>query len=146
MLAIVLVTLWEHMLENRLILSPLMAIKDNEWSTSILECMNTMRKQRAFHDVLLCVGKHEIPAHRAILACYSPYMADQLQLSKIPNKEETMLRKDLVEIDSGSAEMLVEFAYTGKLEITGQHVSSLYHASNLWQVQKVKQRVGFSPR
>ncbi|XP_071820765.1 influenza virus NS1A-binding protein-like [Apostichopus japonicus] len=127
---------------NRLILSPLMAIKDNEWSTSILECMNTMRKQRAFHDVLLCVGKHEIPAHRAILACYSPYMADQLQLSKIPNKEESMLRKDLVEIDSGSAEMLVEFAYTGKLEITGQHVSSLYHASNLWQVQKVKAACG----
>lgn len=100
--------------KNRLILSPLLAIKESEWSASILECMNTMRKQRAFHDVLLCVGKHEIPAHRAILACYSPYMANQLQLSKIPNKEESMLRKELLEIDPSSAEVLVEFAYTGK--------------------------------
>lgn len=128
--------------KNRLILSPLLAIKESEWSASILECMNTMRKQRAFHDVLLCVGKHEIPAHRAILACYSPYMANQLQLSKIPNKEESMLRKELLEIDPSSAEVLVEFAYTGKLETTSQHVSSLYHAANLWQVHKVRTACG----
>lgn len=130
-------------LKNRLNMNPFtnpdLTLKECDWSNSVLSCMNTMRKQRAFHDVLLCVDKHEIPAHRAILACYSPYMADQLQLSKIPpNKEEMVLRKDLISIDPDSAEVLVEFAYTGKLEITSQHVANLYHAANLWQVNKVK--------
>lgn len=82
---------------------------------SVMAHLNELRKQNQFTDVQLCLDTHVIPAHRAVLACRSPYLFDYY---KNQGAEGVAMFEHELGGNSWACpsvvEMLVNFAYTGK--------------------------------
>ncbi|XP_063966164.1 influenza virus NS1A-binding protein homolog [Lytechinus pictus] len=109
---------------------------EDQWPASVLACMNEMRKQHQFHDLVLLTDEHEIPAHGAVLACMSPFF------SEVVNREEKrrsgVLKTTVDGVSAATIEALVNFAYTGKIEVCSELVSEVYHVAKEWKVPRLK--------
>lgn len=109
---------------------------EDQWPASVLACMNEMRKQHQFHDLVLLTDEHEIPAHGAVLACMSPFF------NEVVNREEKrrsgVLKTTVDGVSAATIEALVNFAYTGKIEVSSELVGEVYHVAKEWKVPRIK--------
>lgn len=105
-------------------------------STDAFECLAKFRDNGVLCDVLLCVENKEIPAHRVILAAVCPYFRAMF-LGKLA--ESNQHRVVLYDFDAAAIELLVQYAYTGVVEIDEFNVQSVLYASALLQIDKVKE-------
>lgn len=103
--------------------------------TKALMVMDDLRKRRHLCDVIICVGKRRISAHRVVLASFSSYFLAMFTGGMVESFEDTVTLKD---VDCRTVEALVDFAYTGKLEITTDTVQSLLFASSLFQLTAIQ--------
>ena len=99
------------------------------------ECLAELRENGLLCDIALCVKGKTIPGHRVILAAASPYFRAMF-LGKLAESNQD--RVALYEIDGVAVELLVQYAYTGVVEINKYNVQSLLYASALLQFDKVK--------
>lgn len=98
------------------------------------ERMQQMREEQKLCDVVLEVGGEEILAHRLVLAASSQYFASMFAGGMRESRQE---RIELKEVEAGAMKLLVEFAYTCKLEITTQNVQSVMMASSIYSFPSV---------
>ncbi|XP_033732441.1 influenza virus NS1A-binding protein homolog isoform X1 [Pecten maximus] len=100
--------------------------KETRWSS-----LNKLRKARQLCDQILVIGAHEVPVHRAVLATASGYLLDLfLKLEEEgPAPQNGMCTCKLKEIDYESFIYLLDYAYTSRLEVPGEHVRSVYRAA-----------------
>ncbi len=89
----------------------------------------TMREEGALCDVTLVVDGVEIPAHRLVLAASSTYFYSMFVRDMLESKQE---RINLQGVDAEAMQLLVQFAYTAKLEITTANVQTLMTAASLF--------------
>lgn len=118
---------------------PSMLICDPEFSPGTLAALSKLRKNRQFCDVLLQVGTWEIPAHRVVLACCSPYLFE-LFLTDDGGKcsEENIITYKLNGcFEKDSLEHLINYAYTGKMEVDSSQVKSVYVAAHRLKMERV---------
>ena len=113
---------------------------DKEHGSNILKGLLTMYRDGRYSDVSLKIG-HErtVRAHRAVLASFSPYFEALLGV----NWEEGS--KDEIEIlglDENAVSDLIEFAYSGNINITKDNVQTLLEAANYLGVDFVKKSCG----
>lgn len=94
-----------------------------------LDRMQQMREEQKLCDVVLEVGGEEILAHRLVLAASSQYFFSMFGGSMRESRQE---RVALKEVDPTAMRLLVEFAYTCKLEITTQNVQSVMMAASIY--------------
>ena len=99
-----------------------------------LERMQQMREEQKLCDVVLEVGGEEILAHRLVLAASSQYFASMFAGGMRESRQE---RVELKEVEASAMKLLVEFAYTCKLEITTQNVQSVMMASSIYSFPSV---------
>ncbi|XP_054713920.1 influenza virus NS1A-binding protein homolog B-like isoform X2 [Uloborus diversus] len=101
--------------------------EDVSYREKIFENLNKLRKNRQFCDVILQVGASqdvkEVHAHRAVLACASPYLFD---LFTAGSGNQYKLNGS---IDFDAFEILVDYAYLGKLEVPPKLVKATYVAA-----------------
>ncbi|CAB4054387.1 KLHL18 [Lepeophtheirus salmonis] len=101
--------------------------------------MESIRREGKLCDVDLFVGDSVFPAHRVVLASAIPYFhamftsSDAFQESKC---KEIRIRGDVV--DPSALETLINFAYTGKISISGSNVQNLIIGASFFQLTKVK--------
>ena len=69
-------------------------------------------------DVTLVVNGNEFPAHKTTLACCSPYFHAMFTCFE-ESKQHTIILKD---IDPKALELLLEYIYTSKVQITEDNV------------------------
>ena len=100
------------------------------------ERLAEFRHQGLLCDILLCVENKEIRAHRVILATVSPYFRAML-LGKLA--ESSQSRVVLYDFDAAAIESIVQYVYTGEVEINEFNVQSILYASALLQIDNVKQ-------
>ena len=100
-----------------------------------LMVMDDLRRRHQLCDVTICVGNRRLPAHRLVLASFSSYFLAMFTGGMMESFEDTVTLKD---IDPRSVETLIDFAYTGKLEITTDTVQSLLFASSLFQLTAIQ--------
>ncbi|XP_060071166.1 influenza virus NS1A-binding protein homolog A-like [Ylistrum balloti] len=100
--------------------------KETRWSS-----LNKLRKARQLCDQILVIGAHEIAVHRAVLATASGYLFDLfLKLEEEgPTPQNGMCTYKLKDIDYDSFIYLLDYAYTSRLEVPGEHVRSVYRAA-----------------
>ncbi|XP_021340922.1 influenza virus NS1A-binding protein homolog A-like isoform X2 [Mizuhopecten yessoensis] len=100
--------------------------KENRW-----ESLNKLRKARQLCDQILVIGAHEVPVHRAVLATASGFLFDLfLKLEEEgPAPQNSMCTCKLKDIDYDSFIYLLDYAYTSRLEVPGEHVRSVYRAA-----------------
>ncbi|XP_021924543.1 influenza virus NS1A-binding protein homolog A-like isoform X2 [Zootermopsis nevadensis] len=109
-----------------------LVFEDDEHNTRTLQSLNMMRKNRHFCDVILHVGSMEFHAHRAVLACASPYLFELFTTddeNKGSQRENVITYKLNGGFDPTALEKLIHYAYTARLEVNNSRVKAVYLAA-----------------
>ena len=102
----------------------------------IMQGLNDLRQHYILCDVMLEVNEGLVPAHRAVLASFSPYF----RIMFTTGLEECQKRDVKINgVDTESLKTLVDFAYTGKINITRDNVQKLLPAADLFELPNVRQ-------
>lgn len=107
-----------------------------EHCTASFSAINRMRLNIQLCDIALKVGPRVIQAHKLVLASTSPYfyaMFNDDMVEKLQN--EVVLR----DVDPIALQLLVDYSYTGEVQITEDNVQVLLPASNLLQITSVRE-------
>ncbi|KAK6487173.1 kelch-like protein 1 isoform X2 [Huso huso] len=96
--------------------------------------MENYLKQQQLCDVILIAGNRKIPAHRLVLSAVSDYFAAMFKNDVCEAKQEEIKMEG---IDPNALWDLVQFAYTGCLELKEETIENLLAAACLLQLSKV---------
>ncbi|KAJ3649369.1 hypothetical protein Zmor_021117 [Zophobas morio] len=110
---------------------------DDTHKAQMLTSLNTMRKNRHFCDVILHVGNTEIHAHRAVLASASPYLSEHFANDQQNRLENVVTFKLNGGFDKDALKILVDYAYTGKLDVKYNQVKAVFLAANHLKMDRV---------
>ncbi|XP_015768343.1 PREDICTED: kelch-like protein 7 [Acropora digitifera] len=114
---------------------------ENHRSTILKGLFFALYEDGKYPDISLKIGPAErtLRAHRAVLASFSPYFEALLGDNwKEGNKEEI----EILGFDEGAVSDLIEFAYTGKINIDKDNALTLLEAANYLGIQTVKESCG----
>lgn len=111
---------------------------DESMKSNFLQSLSTMRRHRLFCDVILLVGSTEIHAHRNVLACVSPHLmelfsSDVGNVNVSTNEGKIPCYRLNGHITTQGLKCLVEYAYTGSLELPNDMIRDVYLAA--WQLK-----------
>nr|XP_032625115.1 kelch-like protein 1 [Chelonoidis abingdonii] len=96
--------------------------------------MESYLKQQQLCDVILIAGNRRIPAHRLVLSSVSDYFAAMFTSDVCEAKQEEIKMEG---IDPNALWDLVQFAYTGCLELKEDTIENLLAAACLLQLPQV---------
>lgn len=105
-----------------------------QYAPKVLKNLNSQRLKNQFSDVGLVVGNTIIRAHRSVLAASSNYFNAMFTGGLVEEQQE------LVEIHSISEKILsilVDFIYTGNVNITQDNVQELFAAADMLELDEV---------
>ncbi|CAI9718023.1 influenza virus NS1A-binding protein homolog A-like isoform X1 [Octopus vulgaris] len=105
-----------------------MVFVDNNHHKDLLSSLNLLQKNGQFCDVKLVVGKHEISAHKAVMAAVSTYFFNLFTTKDSDNMYE------LTDVDYESFQHLLNYAYTGRLQLPGAEVKTVYKAAMQFRI------------
>lgn len=109
---------------------------DVSLSSRFLQTLNEMRLRGDLCDVSLKVGKEDFIAHRVVLAANSPYFnAMFASFFAETEKPEIVLR----EVEPAGVKAILDYFYTGTIEINSLNFEALFTTANLWQIEFVLQ-------
>ncbi|XP_038063835.1 influenza virus NS1A-binding protein homolog A-like isoform X2 [Patiria miniata] len=111
--------------------------EDDTGPAAVMAYLNELRKQYQFADVHLSIENHIVPAHRAVLACSSPFLFDFYKGLSSEN-DAIPLKHHLENVNPAAVELLVNYAYTGRLEVPYCQVETVYQAAKQLQMARVK--------
>ncbi|XP_019486479.1 PREDICTED: actin-binding protein IPP [Hipposideros armiger] len=106
----------------------------DKYAQLILAQINKMRNGQHFCDVQLQVGKETFKVHRLVLAASSPYFA---ALFTGGMKESSKDVVQILGIEAGIFQILIDFIYTGIVNIGVNNVQELIVAADMLQLTEV---------
>ncbi|KAL9979948.1 hypothetical protein ACROYT_G008471 [Oculina patagonica] len=113
---------------------------DSKHGSNLLNGLLTMYKDGRYSDVTLKIGeKRKVPAHRVVLASFSPYFEALLGANWEDGKKKEV---EMLGLDESAVSDLIEFAYSGNIDITKENVQTLLEAANYLGVEFVKKSCG----
>uniref|UniRef100_A0A8C2B4A2 Kelch-like family member 5 n=1 Tax=Cyprinus carpio TaxID=7962 RepID=A0A8C2B4A2_CYPCA len=98
--------------------------------------MEAYLRTRKLCDVVLLAGDRRIPAHRLVLSSVSDYFAAMFTSDVREAKQEEIKMEG---VDPDALWVLVQYAYTGRLELREDTIESLLSAACLLQLSAVVQ-------
>ena len=100
-----------------------------------LKELNTQRQAGLLCDVNLKVDGEEFPAHKGVLAAHSSFFLAMFTTDML---EKDKASASLRTVSAAAMESLLEFMYTGQIQIHVDNVFELLEASSFLFVEKVK--------
>lgn len=100
-----------------------------------LKVLNTQRHSGILCDVNLTVDGQKFPAHKAVLAANSRFFLAMFTTEML---EKDKTSASVSAISASAMESLLDFMYTGQIQIHIENVFELLEASNYLFVEKVK--------
>lgn len=97
--------------------------------------MNELRREEKLCDVVLKVNKMEFHVHKIVLASTSPYLRAMFTNGMLETVQKVI---DIHGIDETTMEQLIEFSYTGTLEITVDNVQQLLAGASLLNIETLR--------
>uniref|UniRef100_A0A669CYU3 Influenza virus NS1A binding protein a n=1 Tax=Oreochromis niloticus TaxID=8128 RepID=A0A669CYU3_ORENI len=113
--------------------------EDESFLDSTVAKMNALRKNGQFCDVRLQVCGHELMAHRAVLACCSPYL---FEIFNSDIESHGVSHVTFEDLDPEAVEILLNYAYTAQLKADKELVKEVYSAAKRFKMERVKQICG----
>uniref|UniRef100_A0A6Q2XCM6 BTB domain-containing protein n=1 Tax=Esox lucius TaxID=8010 RepID=A0A6Q2XCM6_ESOLU len=98
--------------------------------------METYLRTKQLCDVTLVAGDRRIPAHRLVLSSVSDYFAAMFTSDVLEAKQEEVKMEG---VDPDALWALVQYAYTGRVELREETIESVLSASCLLQLSAVVQ-------
>uniref|UniRef100_A0A8C2DS19 Influenza virus NS1A binding protein b n=1 Tax=Cyprinus carpio TaxID=7962 RepID=A0A8C2DS19_CYPCA len=114
--------------------------EDESFLDSTVVKMNALRKSGQFCDVRLQVCGHELMAHKAVLACCSPYLFEIFNTDSEPHGGVSLVKFD--DLNPDAVEILLNYAYTAQLKADNDLVRDVYSAAKKLKFERVKQICG----
>ncbi|KAK0052073.1 kelch-like protein 21 [Biomphalaria pfeifferi] len=105
-------------------------LNEAHYAHSILKKLNEFRCGALFTDAVLCVGHEEFPCHKNVLAVSSPYFQAMFTSDL---KESRESRINFNEISPRILELVIDYAYSGKIEINTSNAQDMLAAAHLFQ-------------
>ncbi|CAH1266841.1 kelch-like protein 20 [Branchiostoma lanceolatum] len=109
---------------------------EKRFANKALVTMNTLRRSGQLCDVEISVEGKTLHAHKVVLASFSNYFYAMFTGDLAEASQGSITMKG---VDPRSLELLIEYAYTGRLEIHVDTVQGLLYASSLLQLPDVQQ-------
>ncbi|KAL5460466.1 hypothetical protein EMCRGX_G033917 [Ephydatia muelleri] len=110
-----------------------------EHSSEAFDIIQQMRRDGKLCDVILEVDGKTLPAHRLVLASSSRYFYSMFAGDMCETRQNVVRLND---VEYLAMKLLVEFAYTSRLEITVSNVQSLLTAASLFDFPTVRDACG----
>lgn len=101
----------------------------------LLVNLNIQRQSKILCDVILVIGDDELPAHKGVLAANSKYF---LAMFTAEMAERTMEKIRIFGISTSAMKQVLDFIYTGVVNVTEENVRELLGASSFLLIQKVQ--------
>ncbi len=106
-------------------------------ASRVLSLMNEHRKACSkLCDVEIVTGEVRISAHRSVLSACSPYFFAMFNGELMESKERVVHMHD---VEPGLIQNLVDFAYTGNLEVTEENAQPLLSIASLVNFPEVRE-------
>ena len=121
-------------------LKPICEVEQSSFCVELLKRLNLQRGQNYLCDITLVAnGGKEFKAHRNLLSAASPFFERLLQ-SEMKEKEEGVIRfEDISELILAD---VLEFIYTGSVEINETNASELIIAAEYLLIEGLKTKSG----
>jgi hypothetical protein len=103
-----------------------------EWLAPLYD----MYTKREMYDVVLTVGDHSLFCHRLVLGMASKMWRAQFGRSGMAESKSKEV--EIVGVGFAALKLIVEFGYTGKVELSGSTVVAIIQAANMLQVVAVE--------
>ncbi|XP_022808536.1 kelch-like protein 12 [Stylophora pistillata] len=117
-------------------LQPISAAEQSAFCVEMLKRLNIQRKQDYLWDItLVSKDNGEFKAHRNVLSAVSPFFCKLLQ-SDMKENREGIIRFE--EISGSVMEDVLEFIYTGTVEVTQENANDLIAAGNYLMIPSLK--------
>ena len=116
-------------------IAPQMLPKSVTFSRSVLRKVNSLRCHKKLCDVVLRVSGREIHSHRAILAACSSYF---MAMFTNEMKESDQDAIEIQDMNPDILSSLVNFAYSGEIEVAVGNVQEVLSAASLLQIKQVQ--------
>ena len=100
-----------------------------------LKTMNDLRRKGELCDVILHVDDRQFPAHRIVLSGASSYLRAMFTNGML---ESGMKDIKLQGVEASVMESLLDFAYTGSIDVTVENVQALLSAASLLNLQSLR--------
>eukprot|EP00794_Sanderia_malayensis_P020312 gene20312-22311_t len=113
-------------------------LEDKKHKESIFIAADCFRRQRAFTDVIIVINEDEFPAHRLILAGSSPVLNAMLT-ADMKEKNEGRINLSDSGIDPDTLEQLLEYMYSGKVNVNMDNVEGLLASSSYLMMQSLNE-------
>ena len=114
---------------------PLPSPTSLDHAQGVLRKVHSLRCQKKLCDVVLRAGGEELHTHRAILAACSAYFLAMFTHELREREQEVVEIKDM---DAQVLASLVDFAYTGEINVSVDNVQEVLAAASLLQITQVQ--------
>nr|XP_033817208.1 influenza virus NS1A-binding protein [Geotrypetes seraphini] len=113
--------------------------EDENFIESSVAKLNALRKSGQFCDVKLQVCGHEMLAHRAVLACCSPFL---FEIFNSDSDSHGVSHVKFDDLKPEAVEVVLNYAYTAQLKADRELVKDVYSAAKKLKMDRVKQVCG----
>lgn len=107
-----------------------------EFSSQVFSGLHSLRQGEKLCDIQISVGESSLKSHRVVLAAASSYFNAMFTGDLKESRQDKVV---LFDVEFSALEDLVNFCYTGRIEINVDNVQNLLSASSLLQLASVKQ-------
>lgn len=94
-----------------------------------------LKENEKLCDIILKVGDDSVKAHRVVLAAASPYFHAMFTGDMLESRQDEVA---LYGVEFKALELLINYCYSGKIEITTKNAQSLLVTASLLQLIQVK--------
>ncbi|XP_033109486.1 kelch-like protein diablo isoform X2 [Anneissia japonica] len=111
------------------------SFKDRSRVHELVSGITSLYEQRLLTDVILCVESSEFPCHRCVMASSSPYFHAMFTNDLLESKQE---RIKIGGVEAEAMQLIINYCYTSKIDITADNVQSLLVAANMFQMYNLR--------
>ena len=108
---------------------------DKDRSHNFLKGFSKLYRNKEFVDVTLSVDSKEFPCHKNVLAISSPFFMAMFSTDMAESHQDKI---SLYEIDSLTMELVLDYIYTGQVNLSEDTVQHLLSASNKFQLLSLR--------
>lgn len=116
--------------------TPSLCFEYRNHTTKLLNSLSEMRSTNMLTDVILLVEGQQFPAHKNVLAASSEFFKAMF-LSPITLNSE--ITKRIEGLSAQSMELILDYLYQGKIEITEQNVEDILVASRMFLLEALSE-------